>query len=122
MNSQDTPKPLSAELAAQQLLRLHELTGHYRDLRLTVEVCSPGAVGGTPTVDIVTLQGGCDWDASKVLMRPAQPLTVLSAEDVAAIHASVRAGSSWHAYQAHKKLHERIRALETELAALKGAA
>ena len=61
-----------------------------------------------------------DWERGTFELIPAMPLTRLTPEDVAAIHKSVSAGSSWHAYQAHKKLHERIQQLEAEIAALKG--
>lgn len=88
-------------------------------MTLQVVTFNPGTVGGTPTVPVKQLGPGIDWDHGKLMLYPAQPLTALKPEDVAAIHKSAREGQSWHAYQAHKALHERIRALEAELAALK---
>lgn len=86
---------------------------------LRIVVFAPGAIGPTPTVEVQSVQPGFDWDQGKTLILPAQPLTVLTQEDVAAIHKSVRSGSSWHAYQAQQKLRDRITQLEAELAALK---
>ena len=110
-------EPITVTRAAQAL---NFVADYRRDqTTLQVEVFRPGGVGVTPRVAIVAMQAGFDWDNGAMLLKPATPLTELTQEDVAAIHDSVRNGSSWHAYQSHKKLYERIRALEAEVAALK---
>lgn len=86
---------------------------------LQVEVFRPGSIGGTPRVPVIGMNLGFDWDNGAVLLRPEQPLTTLSAEEVQAIMDSAKKGQSWHAYQAQKQLRERIRELEAELATLK---
>jgi hypothetical protein len=62
------------------------------------------------------MQSGFDWDAGKILLTVADPVSRLSHEDVAAIHASVREGQSWHAHQTQKQLKARIADLERQLA------
>lgn len=104
-------------------LRLAEMamSGGKRNLESTVRilVCRPGGVGPSPTVTVINAQHGFDWDSGSLLLRPAQPLTPLTPEDVAAIHESVRKGSSWHAYQKWKQQDARIKELEAEVAGLR---
>lgn len=90
-----------------------------RDWKLFVKVLNPGTVGGTPCVAVKGLNAGFDWDAGRILIETDTPLTILSPEDVAAIHKSAKEGQSWHAFQAYKKQAERIKVLEAELAELK---
>ncbi len=85
------------------------------DPELLVMVQSEGGLGGTPAVLVTGIHAGFDWDSGKVLISTDRALTGLSAEDVEAIRTSVRQGSSWHAYQANKRLRERIVELERQL-------
>jgi hypothetical protein len=85
------------------------------DPELLVTIQSEGGLGGTPSVAVTGIHAGFDRDSGKVLISTERALTGLSAEDVEAIRASVRQGSSWHAYQAHKRLRERIAELERQL-------
>ncbi|PLC06384.1 hypothetical protein CY658_04945 [Variovorax sp. RO1] len=91
------------------------------DAEAKIVVCRPGTVGGTPAVSLKSAGFGIDWDNGTFQIYPAEQLTTLSAEDVAAIHKDVVKGGSWHAFQQWKKQDARIKALEAELAALKGA-
>lgn len=93
-----------------------------KNAELRILVHAPGTVGGVPSVGVASILPGFDWEAGQLLLRPAQPLTALTPEQVSDITKSVRTGSSWHAYQREKALRERIAALEAEVAALKGAA
>jgi hypothetical protein len=86
------------------------------DPELVVTVQSQGGLGGTPAVAVTGIHAGFDWDSGKVLISTARALTELSAEDVEAIRTSVRRGNSWHAYQAYKRLREKIAELERQLA------
>lgn len=91
----------------------------HRPTKLVIVIQRPGSIGGTPCVELEGVHEGFDWDSGKLMFYPAKPLTVLSPEDVAAIHESVRLGQSWHANQAHMKTAAQRRAAEAELASYK---
>ena len=97
------------------MLILERIRAQGGDPELLVTIQSEGGLGGTPSVAVTGIHAGFDWDSGKVLISTERALTGLSAEDVEAIRASVRQGSSWHAYQAHKRLRERIAELERQL-------
>ena len=86
---------------------------------VTIVVHSPGRIGSTPSVEVQSIQVGFDWDAGKVLIFPAQPLTTLTPEQITDITDSVRKGQSWHAYQEYKKHKEQLEKLSIELDAAK---
>ncbi|WP_318651907.1 hypothetical protein [Escherichia fergusonii] len=86
-----------------------------RDMDVTIVVHSTGHIGSTPSVGVQSIQAGFDWDAGKVLIFPAQPLTTLTPEQISDITESVRKGQSWHAYQAYKKHKEQLEKLSIEL-------
>ncbi|HHH4510394.1 TPA: hypothetical protein ACPZ0G_002890 [Escherichia coli] len=92
---------------------------HRRDMDVTIVVHSPGRIGSTPSVEVQSIQVGFDWDAGKVLIFPAQPLTTLTPEQITDITDSVRKGQSWHAYQEYKKHKEQLEKLSIELDAAK---
>lgn len=85
-----------------------------RDPEITIFVHSPGRIGPSPSVEVGGIHAGFDWDAGQVMIYPAQPLTVLTLEQVSAIEESVRKGQSWHAYQAHKKHREEVKELTAQ--------
>jgi threonine dehydratase len=108
----ETKPALLLPKAITDLQRLHLYAGSRKDTKaLQVPVFAPYSVGA--------IHSGIDWDANKIMLQTERPVTLLTPEDVAAIHKSAKEGQSWHAYQMHKKLSDRIRALEAELAALK---
>ena len=92
---------------------------HRRDMNVTIVVHSPGRIGSTPSVEVQSIQVGFDWDAGKVLIFPAQPLTTLTPEQITDITDSVRKGQSWHAYQEYKKHKEQLEKLSIELESAK---
>lgn len=89
------------------------------DKKVRVCIHSPGAIGGTPSVAVVSAGFGFDWDNGTFLINTDEKLTKLTPEDVEAIRISVAKGGSWHAYQEWKKQDARIKELEAELRALK---
>ncbi len=95
-----------------------------RELKVVIPVFRPGAIGGTPRVEVTSVTAGFDWDAGIIFLQPAEQLTALSAEDVAAIRESVIKGISWHAYKERLKQREVQKAVEDQrdelLAALEG--
>jgi hypothetical protein len=92
-----------------------------REWKLFVEVFNPGTIRGKPCVEVARLNRGIDWDQGKVIIKTDTPLTMLTPEDVAAIHKSAKAGHSWHALQSYQKQRDQIKALEAEVAKLKAA-
>ncbi len=98
----------------QALAELHQAQEQSggRDMVLCIPVFQPGSIGGTPSVTLKGIVSGFDWDQGRVMLTTDEHLTVLSAEDVAAIHDSVRRGQSWHAYQAHCAMNDKIKAAE----------
>ena len=100
---------------SEALPLLERIRARGGDPELVVTVQSEGGLGGTPAVPVTGIHAGIDWDSGRVLISTASPLIGLSAEDIEAIRASVRQGSSWHAYQAHKRLREKIAELERQL-------
>lgn len=88
-------------------------------ISLAIPVFQPGSIGGVPFVEVVTLQKGIDWNKNQLFLEPAQPLTKLSPEDVAAIQSSVKKGQSWHTLKILKSATEENAALKFEVARLK---
>ena len=74
-----------------------------RNPEIKIIIHSPGSIGATPSVEVEAIYPGFDWDAGQVMIYPAQPLTILTPEQVNDITESVRKGQSWHAYEAYKK-------------------
>jgi len=83
-----------------------------RDLKVCIPVFQPGSIGGTPCVMLKDIATGFDWDQGRVMLTTEEHLTVLSAEDIAAIHDSVRRGHSWHAYQSLCAMNDKLKAAE----------
>lgn len=111
--------PLRALQVAESLNTIiANATGRCERLTFEVLVNQPGSMGGSPAVGIVSLDLGFDWNAGRILLRPAQELSVLSQEDIAAIRESVKKGSSWHAYQQYQQQEAEKDALREEIAQL----
>lgn len=85
-----------------------------RTQNVTVEVFSPGGVGGTPCAKVTAINPGMDWDSGKILLSTDKPLTALTPEQVDAISKSVREGNSWHAYEREKKHKAELAALKAD--------
>lgn len=56
---------------------------------------------------MTSINPGFDWDNGTIFLEPESPLTLLTPEDVAAIHKSVSLGQSWHSYQDYKRAKEK---------------
>jgi hypothetical protein len=113
---------MDLDTALGNLQRIRDADGHGRR-ELAIVVHSPGGLGATPCVPVSSLTGGIDWDQSRLLLAPEQPLTLLQPEQVEAITASVAKGQSWHANEAQKSLRDAMvseRARASRLAALLG--
>jgi hypothetical protein len=104
----------SLDAAIEHLLRIKQMGGS-REWHLVVRKTNPGGLTAHQTTEVKAIYAGFDWEAGKVVIEPARPLTELSPEQVEAIQKSVRAGGSWHAYEREKKLRARIAELEAKL-------
>jgi len=91
-----------------------------RKLRLVIRGNNAGGLSAHQTTEVQGIYAGFDWEAGMVIVEPAKPLTELKPDQVADISKSVRAGTSWHAYQRDAKLRQRITALEAEVALFRG--
>ena len=110
-------QPIGLQQAIDLLTRIRDTAGSGRDsMTLSVMVFNPGTVGGTPRVPVVGMTAGFDWDRGALLLQPEKPLTTLTPQQLSDISESVRKGQSWHAYEAQKKLRDRIVELERQLA------
>lgn len=79
---------------------------HRKPERIGIQVMFPEAtIGPLPTVGVVNLCEGFDWDSGTMLITPERPLTVLTHDEVLAIQQSRAEGSNWH----HMKRLERFR-------------
>lgn len=112
-------EPMNLHDTLTQLQRIDSLSPRNGQLELSIVTNATGTVAGKPVTSVWQIQPGFDWNKNQLLIYPKDQLTKLTREDVKAIHDSVKEGQSWHAYQGIKKLHERIRTLEAELATLK---
>lgn len=109
---------ISLALGLEQLNAIADSRGT-DGLRLVIRKFNPGAMTGHQTTEVHGIFAGFDHEQGRVIFEPAQPLTELSPDEVAAIMKSVREGHSWHAYERDRKTRERITALEAEVADLK---
>lgn len=89
-----------------------------RDPELTIKIHRPGSLGPTPSVEIDVeiddIYAGFDWDVGQVILFSKQQLTELDPQQLCPIEESVRKGQSWHAYQAHKKHRDELKAMEDQ--------
>lgn len=115
-------------LISEAIVQLQEAqhAAQGRDLKLCIPIHRPGSLGGTPCVQVTRLSAGIDWDHSRLFVGADEPLSVLTADEVADIRRSIAKGQSWHAYQAHKQMASkldqalaRIAELEAELVTLR---
>lgn len=114
----DHQPSLSLESALSQMLRIQQAS-HEPDLKICIQRNNFGGLSAHQTTDVVAVRAGFDWEAGRVILVPAKPLSELSQEQADAIVKSVRSGTSWHAYENDRKLRARIKELEAELQAIK---
>lgn len=99
---------------SELIQRLERHICHSEDQEVVIPVTDHGGVGRTPAVPLESADCGIDWDKGRVFLRPRQPLSRLSREDVQAVHDSLRGAQNWHAYQAHKAMMADVRAAQDQ--------
>ena len=107
----------SVDAAIEHLQRIQKMNTD-RQWRLVIRKHNPGGMSGHGTTEVESIHAGFDWEAGRVVIYPANPLTELTQEQAEAIEKSARAGGSWHAYEAQKKLRERALKAEARVAEL----
>lgn len=88
--------------------------------RVGVVVHRPGALGGTPCVDIQDIEikridKGFDWDSKKILITLDKPISLLTIEERDAITKDYSRSTSREGYDQFKQFRSRIAALEKAL-------
>lgn len=111
---------MSAVGVFSALSRILDSVDESRRSKLSLEllVHQPGSVGPTPAIGIERLAMGFDWDRNRILAKPLSPITLLTPKDVEEISASVRRGTSYHAYQQYRSLQTQIQQLQADNARL----
>lgn len=109
--------PLPAPVTLNSIMSRH-VPRDGGDRRITIRIQNVGGLSAHQTVDAERADFGFDWEGHQLVITPAVPLTTLTAEQLADIATSVRGGQSWHAYQVHKRYHEKEKALTAERDAL----
>ena len=111
--------PPNGMLLTEVIATLNEIAaraGHRKDaMTVQVVVYQPGSIGGTPTVHLKSIFAGFDWDAGKAMLYLAKDVSPITPEEREVIYRYARDGQSYRAHQDH----QRIKALQAEVAELK---
>lgn len=109
-------RPLEPITAAKALEALADNSrSHHPAERLIIPVIPrDNTMGPIPHVEAQALMRGMDWENNCMILTPAQPLTVLTPDEVRDIQLSMRQGGNWHSYQRHQKQQNKIDLLEAQ--------
>ncbi|EON2338987.1 hypothetical protein ACLLKL_001956 [Escherichia coli] len=115
MRKPQTPQQLAATIG-------RAIEGHRDITRVAVPVTLPHAtIGALPTVAIVDVSMGIDWDSGTLFLQPEQPLTALAPDELAEIKKCRAEGQSWAVYQAHERWQKERDELVDTILKLRGA-
>lgn len=109
-------RPLEPITAAKALEALADNSrSHHPAERLIIPVIPrDSTMGPIPHVEAQALMRGMDWENNCMILTPAQPLTVLTPDEVRDIQLSMRQGGNWHSYQRYQKQQDKIDLLEAQ--------
>lgn len=109
-------RPIEPITAAKALEALADNSrSHHPAERLIIPVIPrDSTMGPIPHVEAQALMRGMDWENNCMILTPAQPLTVLTPDEVRDIQLSMRQGGNWHSYQRHQKQQDKIDLLEAQ--------
>lgn len=109
-------RPLEPITAAKALEALADNSrSHHPAERLIIPVIPrDNTMGPIPHVEAQALMRGMDWENNCMILTPAQPLTVLTPDEVRDIQLSMRQGGNWHSYQRYQKQQDKIDLLEAQ--------
>lgn len=107
-------RPLEPITAAKALEALadNSRSTHPAERLIIPVIPRDSTMGPIPHVEAQALMRGMDWENNCMILTPAQPLTVLTPDEVRDIQLSMRQGGNWHSYQRHQKQQDKIDLLE----------
>lgn len=113
-------RPLEPITAAKALEALadNSRSTHPAERLIIPVIPRDSTMGPIPHVEAQALMRGMDWENNCMILTPAQPLTVLTPDEVRDIQLSMRQGGNWHSYQRHQKQQDKIDLLEAQRDAL----
>lgn len=113
-------RPLEPITAAKALEALadNSRSPHPAERLIIPVIPRDGTAGIIPHVEAQALMPGNDWERNCMILTPAQPLTVLTPDEVRDIQLSMRQGGNWHSYQRHQKQQDKLALLEGQRDAL----
>lgn len=109
-------RPLEPITAAKALEALadNSRSTHPAERLIIPVIPRDSTMGPIPHVEAQALMRGMDWENNCMILTPAQPLTVLTPDEVRDIQLSMRQGGNWHSYQRHQKQQDKIDLLEAQ--------
>lgn len=110
-------EPITADKALEALADNSRST-HPAERLIVPVIPRDSTAGIIPHVEARALMRGMDWENNCMILTPAQPLTVLTPDEVRDIQLSMRQGGNWHSYQRHQKQQDKIDMMAAQLSAL----
>lgn len=109
-------RPLEPITAAKALEALadNSRSPHPAERLIIPVIPRDNTMGPIPHVEAQALMRGMDWENNCMILTPAQPLTVLTPDEVRDIQLSMRQGGNWHSYQRYQKQQDKIDLLEAQ--------
>lgn len=109
-------RPLEPITAAKALEALADnaRSTHPAERLIIPVIPRDSTAGPIPHIEAQALMRGMDWENNCMILTPAQPLTVLTPDEVRDIQLSMRQGGNWHSYQRHQKQQDKIDLLEAQ--------
>ena len=87
--------------------------GGGREVVASIVVRVPGAIGGTPTVNVKSIQAGFDWDNGKLLIYPEKDLRTIEADEILALR-KANEKEGWAEYE-NRGLKAQVKKLRKQL-------
>ena len=91
----------------------HNRYGGGREVVASIVVRVPGAIGGTPTVNVKSIQAGFDWDNGKLLIYPEKDLRTIEADELLALR-KANEKEGWAEYE-NRGLKAQVKKLRKQL-------
>lgn len=91
----------------------HNRYGGGQEVVASIVVRVPGAIGGTPTVGVKTIQAGFDWDNGKLLIYPEKDLRTIEADEILALR-KANEKEGWAEYE-NRGLKAEVKRLRKQL-------